>query len=146
MGRLSIFAVLFMIGALTLAGCSGESPEEKARNDGKAFGEAVRAVFEIESIDELRETLQAVDEAQAELLENFGPGERALVMQIVDDVSAVLASLQDAVEAETDEEVRGAAVSALSEVPALVVSLAAITSDDGLLKAAVEGLIDGLRL
>ena len=144
MNRLSMFAVLLMIGALALVGCSEESPEEKARSDGKAYGEAVLAVFDVESADELRNALEEVDEAEAALLENFGPDERALVMRVVDDVSAVLASLRDAVEAESDEEVTAAVRSALAELPSLAVSLAALVSDDSIVKAAVEGIVEGL--
>lgn len=143
MNRLTMVAVL-MIGALALVGCSEDSPEEKARQDGKAYGEAVRAVFDVESADELRDALEAVAEAEAALQENFGLEERGLVKGVVDDVSAVLANLQGAAEAESDEEVRAAVRSALEELPSLAVSLAAVTSDDSIVKAAVEGIADGL--
>ena len=144
MNRLITIAVLLMIGALVLVGCSEESPEDEARNDGKAYGEAVRAVFGVESADELRDALEAIAEAEAALQENFGPEERALVMGIIDDVGAILASLQDAIEAESDEEVRAAVRSALEELPSLAVSIAAVSSDDSIVKAAVEGIGEGL--
>ena len=98
----------------------------------------------MESVDELRDALEEVDEAEAALLENFGPEERALVMRVVDDVSAVLDSLRDAVDAESDEEVTAAVRSALAELPSLAVSLAALVSDDSIVKAAVEGVAEGL--
>ena len=147
MGRLSIFVVLFTIAALALAGCSEDkSPEDMAREDGQAFGEAVRAVFDVGSVSELPEALLAVDEAQTALLENFGPAERAEVEAIVDGVNAILDELRAAIEADSEEETREAARSALEEVPSLIVSLSSITSDDSLVKAAVEGFIDGLGL
>ncbi len=147
MGRLSIVAVLFMIAALALAGCTeDESPEDMARDDGKAFGEAVRAVFDVDSVAELREALLAVDEAEVALVANFGPAERAQVEEIVDGVNAILDDLRAAIDADSDEVAREAARSALSEIPSLAVSIAAITSDDSLVKAAVEGFIDGLGL
>ena len=147
MGRLSIFALLFMIAALALAGCTeDESPEDMARNDGKAFGEAVLAVFDVDSVAELREALLAVDEAEAALVANFGPAERAQVEEIVDSVNAILDDLRVAIDADSDEVAREAARSALAEIPSLALSVAAITSDDSLVKAAVEGFIDGLGL
>lgn len=147
MPRLSIFAVLFMIAALALAGCSEDkSPEDMARDDGQAFGEAVRAVFDVGSVSELREALLAVDEAEAALLENFGPAERVEVEAVVDGVNAILDDLRTAIDADSDEAASDAARSALAEVPSLLVSLSAITSDDSLVKAAIEGFIDGLGL
>jgi hypothetical protein len=144
MGRLSTIALLFMIGALALAGCAEESPEDMARKDGKEFGEAVRAVLDVDSVEELKEAIQAVDEAADALSENLGSEERAQVERLVNDVNAVLGGLRDATVAESDEEAREAATSALAEVPTLLVSLAAISADDSILKAAAEGFIEGL--
>ena len=144
MGRLSTFAVLLMIGALALAGCAEESPEDKARKEGEAFGEAVRAVLDVDSVVELKEAIRAVDEAADALSENLGPEERAQVEQLVNDVNTVLGGLRDAAVAESDEEAREATTSALQEVPTLLLSLSAIIADDSILKASAEGFIEGL--
>ena len=145
MGRLSTVAVLFMIGVLALAGCAEESAEDKARKDGKAFGEAVRAVLDVDSVEKLKEVIQAIDEAADALSANVGPEERAQVEQLVNDVNAVLDGLRNTAVAESDEDARAAATSALAEVPTLLLSLGAIgADDDSIIKAAVEGVIEGL--
>ena len=101
--------------------------------------------LDVDSVEKLKEAIQAIDEAADALSANLGPEERAQVEQLVNDVNVVLGGLRDAAVAESDEEAREAATSALAEVPTLLLSLAAISADDdSIIKAAVEGVIEGL--
>jgi hypothetical protein len=53
---------LAAIAIIALAGC-GSSPEDKARDDGKAVGEAVRAVKDATSVDQASQALGDVRDA-----------------------------------------------------------------------------------
>jgi len=80
--------------ALAFAAC-GESPEDEARDDGEQVGEAVRALFDSESLDQARTALEDVASATDAIDEET----RDAVSEQVDTQGAGLSAAVDAIQA-----------------------------------------------
>jgi hypothetical protein len=90
MRRAALGAVVL---ALALAAC-GESPEDEARDDGKQIGEAARALFDAESLDQAQTALDDLASAADEVDEET----REAVSEQIDTQSASLSAAVDAIQ------------------------------------------------
>jgi len=83
----SRIAALGLIAALAVAGC-GKSPEDKARDNGKAVGKAVRELHDAGSVDQARAAVKDLRTAAADI----GDDARAAVKDQVDTQKATLSA------------------------------------------------------
>ena len=61
-GRLALVPVLLVVAALTLAAC-GTSPEDRAHDDGKALGSAVKKLYNATDVSQAQAAVGEVQDA-----------------------------------------------------------------------------------
>jgi hypothetical protein len=87
-------AVAAIVTAALAFGACGESPEDEAREDGERVGEAVRALFDSESLEEARAAAAEVGDA----VEAIGEDARDAVREQVTTQSASLVAAAEALQ------------------------------------------------
>jgi hypothetical protein len=143
--RFPYVIVLFVLaGAMALAACGGKSAEEQARDDGQALGEAIRAAFGARSMDDFDAAVEEIDAAKDDLVDNFSDEDRDQFQQFSSDLDAAVADIRSALE---DGDVSGALQAGLDALNQLTDDLSSLQEGAGAeVKAAVEGILDGLGL
>jgi hypothetical protein len=64
--RLLLVPLLLLVGALVFSAC-GTSPEDKAYDDGKAMGEAVKKLYNADDVSQAESALKDVQSAAGEI-------------------------------------------------------------------------------